>query len=496
MGLAIDREHFDEADHRRFAARLQDGLAALAALLARPGFGEGPVTIGAEVELSLVGADSRPLPANEAVLADCADPRLTVELDRFNLECNSRPVPLAGRPFTALAEDLDDALAAVARAGRAHGAHPVLVGILPTVRAADLGPHAMTDAPRFRALDAAIRRLRERPFALHIDGEDPLEIRCADVTAEGANTSLQVHLRVPPRAFAATHAAAQLATAPALAAAGNSPLFLGHRLWEETRIALFKQAVDERGALEGSWHPPARVSFGHGWVREGAHELFAESVALHAPLLPACGQEEPLAAVRAGAVPRLDELRLHHGTVWRWNRAIYDPADGGHLRIELRALPSGPTLADMLANAAFLLGLTLSLRDEVGWLLPAFPFEYAHRNFYRAAQHGLDATLLWPAREAPSPRPVRAAALVAELLPRAHAGLVAAGVDAGEAERLLAIVAARAASGRTGARWQRRALARLERGRGRDEALAALVARYLAEAASGRPVHEWAEVGP
>jgi len=493
MGLAIDRESFDEGDQRRFAERLRDGLAALRALLARPGFGEGPATIGAEVELSLVGDDERPRPVNEAVIAASGDPRLAVEIDRFNLECNSRPVALAGRPFEALGAELADALGGIERAAARHAAHPVLVGILPTVRAADLGPQAMTDTARFRVLDAAIRRLRERDFRLCIVGEDRLDTLCEDTTAEGANTSLQLHLRVAPRAFAATHAAAQIATAPALAAAGNSPLFLGCRLWEETRIALFKQAVDERGELDESWRPAARVSFGHGWVREGAHELFAESVALHPPLLPVCGGEDALATVQAGGVPRLEELRLHHGTVWRWNRAIYDPADGGHLRIELRALPAGPTLADMLANAAFLLGLTLALRADAEWMLPAFPFEYAHRNFYRAAQQGLDATLLWPVREAPSPQPVRAGELIARLLPKAHAGLVAAGVEDAEAARWLAIVGARAASGRTGARWQRRALARLERGCSRDEALAALLARYRAEAARGRPVHEWPE---
>lgn len=493
MGLAIDRDRFDEHDQRRFAARLHENLEALRALLARPGFGEGPATIGAEVEMSLVGDDERPRPVNEAVIAASGDPRLTVEIDRFNLECNSRPVALAGRPFAALGEELADALGAVARAAARHAAHPVLVGILPTVRAADLGPHAMTDTARFRVLDAAIRGLRERDFRLRIVGEDQLDTLCEDTTAEGANTSLQIHLRVPPHAFAATHAAAQLATAPALAAAGNSPLFLGCRLWEETRIALFKQAVDERGEFAESWRPAARVSFGHGWVREGAHELFAESVALHPSLLPVCGEEDALAVVRAGGVPRLEELRLHHGTVWRWNRAIYDPAAGGHLRLELRALPAGPTLPDMLANAAFLLGLTLALRDDAEWMLPAFPFEYAHRNLYRAAQQGLAATLLWPTREAPSPQPVSAGELVARLLPLAQTGLVGAGVEDAEAARWLAIVAARAASGGTGARWQRRALARLEARYPREQALAELVARYRALAASGRPVHEWPE---
>jgi hypothetical protein len=271
-------------------------------------------------------------------------------------------------------------------------------------------------------------------------------------------------------------------------------LFLGHRLWEETRIALFKQAVDERGDLPDSWRPPARVSFGSGWVREGAHELFAEGVSLHPPLLPVSGDEDALAIVRAGGVPRLAELRLHNGTVWRWNRAIFDPEGGGHVRVELRALPSGPTRADMLANAAFLLGLTLALRDETRWMLPAFPFEYARRNFYRAAQHGLDAELLWPTRTTPSPQPVRAADLVPQLIDQAYEGLVSAGVDDAEAGRRLAIVSARVASGQTGARWMRRQLAKLERGSSRDEALPALVELYHAEASSERPVHEWSEL--
>ncbi len=303
--------------------------------------------------------------------------------------------------------------------------------------------------------------------------------------------ALQVHLRVAPAEFARTHSAAQIATAPALAAAGNSPLFLGHRLWEETRIALFKQAVDDRGALPDTWHPSARVSFGHGWVREGAAELFGESVALHPILLPVMGAEDPLDCVRAGGVPQLGELRLHHGTVWRWNRAVYDPAAGGHLRIELRALPSGPSVADMVANAAFLLGLTLGLRDETSWMLPALPFEHAHRNFYRAARHGLDATLLWPSREPPSPQPMRAADLVLSLLPLARRGLVAAGVEPAEASHWLGVLEARVASGRTGARWQRQQLTLFEKRLTRSEALAALVTRYRAQSETRRPVHEW-----
>jgi hypothetical protein len=106
--------------------------------------------------------------------------------------------------------------------------------------------------------------VRRSPFHIRIDGEDPLQKEGDDITLEGANTSFQVHLRVAPDEFAATYNAAQLATSIALAVCGNSPIFCEHRLWEETRVALFKQALDVRDLMEHLWRPPARVSFGLG----------------------------------------------------------------------------------------------------------------------------------------------------------------------------------------------------------------------------------------
>jgi len=492
MGLEIDRESFTEADYERFAEELDRDLEALAELLERPGFGLGPASLGAELELSLVDGACRPLRRNLEVAEACADPRVTVELNRFNVELDTRPCPLEDRPFRALGAEIEEVVGAIAREAARWGGRTVAVGILPTLGPADVQRDAMTDLPRFRALNAGIRRLRHGRFDVAIDGPEPLEITCEDVTFEGANTALQLHLRVPPEEFAATYNATQIASAPALAVAGNSPVFLGHRLWEETRIALFKQAVDERDELSEAWRP-ARVSFGNGWVRRGALELFAETVALHPPLLPITSAEDPRACLRAGGVPELRALRLHHGTVWRWNRAVYDPTDGGHLRIELRCLPSGPSPLDMEANMAFLVGLAFGLREEVGRMTTALPFAYAERNFYRAAQHGLDSILLWPAHRAPSPKPVRAQTLLFDLLPVARAGLAAAGVAADEAERLLAVISERVEHGRTGARWQSGALEALERGLPREPALAAMLERYLEHAGSGRPVHAWPE---
>jgi hypothetical protein len=489
MGLTIDRERFDESEFPPFVERLERSLVALRELLDRPGFGEGPSSLGAEVELSLVDQAGAPLPRNRAVLAESMDPRVTVELDRFNVECNLRPTLLAGAPFAALAEEIDGAVGEVRRAAALHGGRVAVIGILPTLTADHFRGPVMTDSPRYRALALGLQRLRGEPFRLRIDGPDPLEMSCDEITFEGAATSLQIHLRVAPSRFADVYNAVQLATGPALALAGNSPTFLGHRLWHETRIALFKQVVDDR--RPGGKTAAPRVSFGSGWVRESALELFAENVAGHRPLLPILADEDPLECVRSGGVPGLEEMRLHQGTVWRWNRAIYDPAEGGHLRIEARSLPAGPTTADMVANAAFHVGLALGLAPRIGSWLARMPFAAAEHNFYRAAQSGVAAELLWPARPGARPAVRQAQDVARELLPLAREGLVAGGVEPREAERALAIIGRRAETGQTGAVWQR---AILDAGSGRPGESAScrgMLERYLELAAEGCPVHEW-----
>jgi hypothetical protein len=365
-----------------------------------------------------------------------------------------------------------------------------LVGILPTLGESDVGPHAMTDQNRYRALSESLRSLRGSPFTVRIEGRESLQARSDDVTLEGANTSIQVHLRVSPEEFARTYNAAQLASAPVLAACGNSPFLLGKRLWDETRIALFQHAVDER-ALGSETHRPPRVSFGHGWVR-GPLDLFRESVALHPPLLPVVGRMERRAEAREDEGPALDALRIHHGTVWTWNRAVYDPSLKGHLRIELRSLPAGPTIIDMCANAALLIGLTLGLAPEADALVAGVPFEYASRNFFAAARHGLDAELVWPSLRAPSPTNVPADELLLSLLPIATRGLILSGVEESEAEPLIGIIRARIERRRTGSRWLDGALSRAT-ARDRRSALREVLAGYLERSRTGVPVHEWTD---
>jgi hypothetical protein len=363
----------------------------------------------------------------------------------------------------------------------------VMVGILPTLRAEELRLAALSDAARFRVLNNGIRRLRQEPFRIRIDGADPLELAADDIGLEGANTSFQVHLRVDPEHFASHFNAAQLAIGPVLAVAGNSPL--GHRLWEETRVALFKQALDDRDAAGRSSRRICRVAFGTGWITTGAMELLEESVRLHEPVLPVLSGEYPLERVAAGQVPALEELRLHQSTVWRWNRAIYDPAGGGHLRIEAQALPAGPTGGRHVGQRRLPARphpvpgprrRCLGPPDPV----PASPPQLLPRRPARPPRRAGLATR--PGRpDAAGPGAPADPAAAAGRLPGAGGGRV----EPEEAGGLLAVVEARAATEQTGAVWQRRALAALEPQLGREQALAAMLERYLEHQRTGDPVH-------
>ncbi len=489
MGIEIDRTVFDDEDRRAFAERLDESLGVLDELLARPGFGEGQASLVADLELSLVDDDGDPVLCNTEVLTESVDPRLTVELDRFNIEGNLRYGPLAGTSLSALADECRDCLAEIARAATLHGARPAMIGILPTLAQHHLDRNAMTSSPRFEALSQSLRDLREEPFLLDIHGDDDLRTHCTDVTYEGAATSFQVHLRVSPGAFADVYDAVQLATPAAIAMAGNSPLFLGKRLWHETRIALFKQAVDHR-AERGKQGRQARVSFGERWT-QAPIDLFREPVVGHTALLPVLDGERPRAALAAGRAPNLRELRLHQGTVWRWNRAIYDSADDGHLRIELRALPSGPSIDDMVANAAFLVGVALDVAPSAAEWREELDFETVHADFYRAARQGFEAHVSWPQSLGGAAGPMPCGELIAQLLERADRGLERAGVDAGDRARFLGVLQRRVERARTGASWQRDALEIAERVRPRDEAIYHMFRGYLERSRSGEAVADW-----
>lgn len=479
MGTETGAQDFHDRDYLEFAARMRNQLELLRGRLDRGELDDGPTSLGAELELYLVDKNARPLPRNRELLERANNPYLQLELNRFNLEYNLPPVSATGRPFSKCARMVEDTLGEVNRVAAGLGGRVAAVGILPGLRIEDFHD-CMTDSPRYRALAENLRRIRGQPFHVHIRGRhEEVVADCDDVSLEGANSSWQLHLRVGAREFADWFNAIQLVTPLALGMAGNSSLLFGKALWEETRVALFRQSIDSRVPHLGRWHQPARVSCGEGWVRRDAWELFAGAVALYPPIIPECFNEPP---------ENLAELRLHMGTVWLWNRPVYDPADGGHLRIEMRALPAGPSAVDMAATSAFLVGAANALRPEIEQLIAALPFRYCEHNFLEAARRGLGSRMIWPCSTQVQlfERPLED--IVRELLPRAREGLEALGVDAAEARSHCDLVQARLDSHQTGSTWLRRARERL----GSDpEAISRLMEHYLAHQASGRPVHEW-----
>lgn len=488
MGLEIDRSDFSEQDFTAFQAALEEDLTSLAQLLGTPSFGEGPASMGAELEMYLVDHAGRPLHANQAIHSAARDPQLTLELNRYNLEYNLSPRRMDAAGFTGTEEEIVARLRDLRALAAVHGGHVVPIGILPTLRQSDFGADCVTDLPRYHALVKQLIERRGSDFCIDIDGADPLRLDMADITLEGANTSFQVHYRVAPTAFADTFNALQLATPLALAIGANSPTLFGHSLWRETRIPLFKQSIDIRQRDRYSWSEPARVNFGRGWVRRGAFELFEEAVRLYHPLIPVCADAGPAAH---HAAPALQALRLHLSTVWLWNRPVYDPVDGGHLRIEMRALPAGPTAVDMVANAAFLIGLAEGLRGGINRLLPAIPFHIAEHNFYRAAQHGLQAKLVWPRHDQYRLREQPVVEIIASLLPVAREGLASVGVGAAEVDFYLGIIEARLQARRTAADWQLEAWRRLESEGTPHRALHAMLQAFMKHSEANRPVAEW-----
>ncbi|WP_437967815.1 CBS domain-containing protein [Sorangium sp. So ce260] len=495
MGEQHVSEQANEEQLQAFMRALLDDVEALERLLQEDRIESGVRRIGAEQEMFLVDRALRPAPLALEVLERAADDRLTTELARFNLEANLSPLPFGGDCLRRLEAELSDVVGRAAEAARAVGADVLLAGILPTLRAGDLRLESLTPAPRYHELNRALRELRQGDFRVSIHGLDELEMTHDNILLESCNTSFQVHLQVGAREFAPLYNLAQAVTAPVLAAAVNSPLLLGQRLWQETRIALFESSVDTRpSAREGRQHKP-RVHFGDGWVQEGALELFREDIARFRVIMTAETGEPPLSVLARGEVPDLKALRVHNGTVYRWNRPCYGVAGGvAHLRIESRALPAGPTVLDEVANAAFFFGLMSGLAEAHPRIDLEMPFEDAKANFFAAARHGLKAQLTWTGgRSFPAPE-----LILSHLLPAARGGLAAAGIDAADIDRYLGVVEERVRRGQTGAQWALGSLASMA-GQGTSElqcrALAAAMLAHQQEEArsggAGRPVHTW-----
>ena len=484
-------EEFDQEKAQVFMKAVLNDLRALAFMLESGLVESGVRRIGAEQEMFLIDRDLQPAPISQEVLRHANDARLTTEIARFNLEANLTPLFLTSDCFSQMHKELNALVTLTSASAKTMDADVLLAGILPTLQKSDLTLDNLTPVARYHELDRGVMRLRGGPLSIHIKGLDELQITHDNIMMESCNTSFQIHFQTNPAEFAALYNVAQAITAPLLAAAVNSPLLFGNRLWQETRVALFQHSTDARSRPQLARSHPTRVSFGENWLEHSVVALFHEQISRFRPIMITQSDEDPFQVLARGEIPKLSALLMHNSTVWRWNRACYGVTDGvAHLRIENRALPSGPTIIDEIANAAFFTGLMLALPDEYGDISKRMPFDDAKSNFFHAARHGLDAQFNWIDGQSTS-----ASALVLEqLLPLAQQGLESAAVDAADIHKYLGIIEERVRSRQTGARWVLKSLAAMDQKGPKEVRLRQLTATMLACQKKAQPVHTWPEV--
>ncbi|HLU45315.1 MAG TPA: glutamate--cysteine ligase [Natronosporangium sp.] len=488
MGEEVEPLTFTRADRTRYRNKVRRCLDVFALMLDEFRFDtERPMT-GLEIELDLVTPDAEPAMRNSEVLRSLADPAFQTELGQFNLELNASPRLIAGRGFADYEYDLLDRLGRADDWAAKVDATLLLIGILPTLTPDHTVLAHLSPDPRYRLLNEQIVNARGEDIKLDIRGVEQLRTTTDSIGPEAAGTSVQCHLQVAPDTFAAYWNASQAIAGVQVALAANAPYLFGRQLWQETRIALFEQATDTRSDELKAQGVRPRAWFGERWI-SSIFDLFEENVRYYPPLLPICEDEDPVAVLEAGGVPRLGELRLHNGTVYRWNRPVYDVMDGRpHLRVENRVLPSGPTVVDLLANAAFYFGLIRALAEEDRPVWSQLTFSAAEENFHQAARQGIRAVLHWPrVGEVPATELV-----LRWLLPKAYEGLDRYGVDPDLRDRLLGVIEQRCLTGRNGAVWQVEMVQAAERrGLSRPAALREMLRRYLVHQRSNQPVHSW-----
>ena len=473
MGEEIQKDHFEQADYDLFQQRLEQETEWLRSLFAKRAFDNSTRLLGYELELCLADRSGNPSRINTSVINAASNPLFTTELARFNMEINGNVFPYQGDVFNQIEADLAALYQQAEDAARKFDSQIGMFGVFPSVTEEHLDPaNYMTELHRYNLLNQQLLSMRGRPVHLRLDGEDQLDIEKHDVMLEALATSLQIHIQVPFDEIVPTYHAGLWSSMLVLAATANSPLVLGKCCWQESRIGIFKQSVDTRSPQEVEDRIVPRVHFGKGYIKS-LLDLFEDNF-YYSPILP---------EVLDRPIEDLHHLALHNGTIWRWVRPIIARNKDGsyHLRLELRVVPSGPTLIDTIANLVFYVGLTEGLKT-LGDQLTEVPFATLEEDFYRAAREGLDTSVHWPdGQELPLKQ-----ILLERALPLAREALQAAGIE--DCERWFDIIEARVKTGATGADW-------ISRHWKQFGDSAQLVCDYIAQASTNRPVHQWQDPG-
>jgi len=488
MGEQNVKLNDDEATHQAFMKSLLTEVHALEKMLDSGLVESGVRRIGAEQEMFLIDKAHKPALKALEILDAVDDERFTHELGLFNLEANLAPHKLSGNCLRRMEAETQEVYEKARVTAALFDCDIALVGILPTLTKDNLGLESMVPTSRYHALNDAIRALRGNEFEFTINGIDQLAVKHDNVMLEACNTSFQVHFQVSPENFAKNYNIAQVVTAPLLAAAVNSPILLGKRLWHETRIAVFEYSVDTRSKIQQERGLKPRVHFGDHWLENSVTEIFKEDIARFRVVLTTETEEDPMGMIDQGIMPSLNALRLHNGTVYRWNRPCYGVHNNvPHLRIENRVIPSGPTVLDEVANAAFFYGMMAGMTEQVDDIREYLPFADVKANFLAAARDGIRAQMNWfndthlPAKQL----------ILEQLLPLAREGLQEAGIDRDDIDRYLGVIHDRVTIRRTGSRWALESLETMKEVGTLDQRLRCIVSSMVDQQSSGKPISEW-----
>ena len=475
-------------ESQQFLKYLLRDVRAIEKMLAEDWFEVGNIRIGAEQELCLIDKNAKPAPIAMELLEEINNKSFTTELARFNLEANLKPLLFKEKCLSEMETNILEKVEQAREAIKKFDGDIGLAGVLPTIRKSDLDIGNLTPLPRYRALCDAINKLRGDEYDLRIQGPDELLMRFDTPLLEACNTGFQVHLQVNPDEFVNKYNLAQAITGPVLASAVNSPLLFGKRLWSETRIALFHQSVDTRQVGDHLRDSSPRVTFGNNWLQDSILEIYKEDIARYRVILSSDISEDVEKLLAEGTPPELHALQIHNGTVYRWNRPCYGISDGKpHLRIENRVFPSGPTVTDEVANAAFWLGLLNGMDEEYPDIRKVFDFDSAKMNFIAASKMGLDTKFMW----ANDKRYTAVDLICKELLPLAREGLKNAGVDSGDIKSYLDIIEERTEFGQTGSYWAIKSYNSLTKTVTREQALTAVTNAMIKNQKKGEPAHKW-----
>jgi CBS domain-containing protein len=482
------------AELQHFVGHLLRDVQALEYMLDNNWFETETIRIGAEQEMCLVDNKTfRPASINMQVLEKMKEyPWCVTELAKFNLETNLSPQVFSGKALSLMEAENIRNLEIIQENLKEFDARIILTGILPTLRKTDLGMHNLTPKERYFALVEAINSsLQKGSIEFKLDGIDELSISHDSPLIEACNTSYQVHLQVTPNDFAPLYNISQTLAAPVIAMAANSPLVFGKRLWHESRIALFQQAMDTRSSNDHMRERSPRVNFGKGWLKNSILDIYKEDISRFRVLLGGEVDEDSLEMIKNGKVPHLRALQLHNSSVYRWNRPCYGISDNGmpHLRIENRVLAAGPTVLDEIANAAFWLGAMIGMKEHYGDITKHLSYEDIRDNFDKACKFGIDSKFNWV-----KDSKISAVDLVQEeLLPLAKLGLEKQGIDKADIKRYLGVIEGRAKKHTNGARWMLRTFSRLKKETSTDEAITVMTAAMINNQDQSIPVHLWAE---